>query len=359
MEVPCVRVERERGEEVRRELVEVDALANDARIVAGGGWLYIPVSDPAAVPEEFEVVTRDVPRRERPEMPADILGYEPGYERLGGIVILDENDPERAREIADAVMDSALPVETVVDRASKVRGELRVREWDVLAGNGTETVHREYGFEYALDLAAVYFSPRLATERHRVTERIAPDERVFDMFAGVGPFVIPAAARGARAVGVDLNERAIEYLRENADRNGVADRVTPIHGDVRNVVAGVAGERRESDSVRNVVEDSSGGRWPSNGDRETALPYEGWADRIVMNLPHSADEFLDSAISLASDDCVIHYYDIQHEDDPFGPGERAIREAAEGYDVTVETRHAVRSYAPHELNVCLDVRLSR
>jgi tRNA (guanine37-N1)-methyltransferase len=79
-----------------------------------------------------------------------------------------------------------------------------------------------------------------------------------------------------------------------------------------------------------------------------------------MNLPHSADAFLDTAVRLAGDDCVIHYYDIQHEDDPFGPGTRAIREAAgEGYAVAVETERVVRSYAPHEYNVCLDVRLTR
>jgi len=79
-----------------------------------------------------------------------------------------------------------------------------------------------------------------------------------------------------------------------------------------------------------------------------------------MNLPHSADEFLDTAVSLAGEDCLIHYYDIQHGDDLFGPGERAIREAAElEYEVSVETRHPVRSYAPHEQNVVLDVRLTR
>jgi tRNA (guanine37-N1)-methyltransferase len=88
--------------------------------------------------------------------------------------------------------------------------------------------------------------------------------------------------------------------------------------------------------------------------------YRDWANRLVANLPHSADEFLDTAVALAGDDCVLHYYDIQHEDDPFGPGERAIREAAgDEYDVTVETERVVRSYAPHELNVCLDVRLTR
>ncbi|MDX1748066.1 MAG: SAM-dependent methyltransferase, partial [Halobacteriales archaeon] len=75
---------------------------------------------------------------------------------------------------------------------------------------------------------------------------------------------------------------------------------------------------------------------------------------------HSADEFLDTAVGLAGEDCTLHYYDIQHEDDPFGPGERAIRAAAGSeYEVEVLGRQEVRSYAPHELNVCLDVRLRR
>ena len=146
------------------------------------------------------------------------------------------------------------------------------------------------------------------------------------MFAGVGPYAVPMASRGADVVACDLNERAVEYLRENAARNGVAERVTAVAGDVRDLV-------------------------DSRADT---------ADRLVMNLPHSADEFLDAAVALAGDDCVIHYYDIQHEDDPFGPGRRAI-EAAAGYAyaVDVETERVVRSYAPHEYNVCLDVRLTR
>lgn len=340
MELPCVRVERECGEATRAALAEHGVLAHNAEIVEHDGFLYIPVSDPDEL-DEYEIVVREIPRRERPEMPADLLGFEPNYERLGRIVILDEEDSDRAREIARAVMDSSLPVETVLNRASKVQGELRVREWDVLEGQSTETVHREYGFEYALDLAAVYFSPRLATERHRVTEQVQAGECVFDMFAGVGPFVIPAAARGAETVGVDLNERAIEYLCENAERNGVADRVTVISGNVRDVAVGSSNQRCSPDDA-----------W------ERGFEYEGWADRIVMNLPHSAADFLDTAVSLAGEECVIHYYDIAHDEDPFGPGERALREAAERYEISVENRQVVRSYAPHELNVCLDVRLS-
>ncbi|WP_135807298.1 class I SAM-dependent methyltransferase [Halorussus marinus] len=326
MEAPCVRVDRERGEETRRRLADADLVAEDREIESEDGSLFVPVTDPEAVSEDLTVVVREVDERRTQDTPADLLGFEPSYERLGDIVIVDEDDADRARELADAVMSSDVPAETVLNRASKVKGELRVRDWEVLAGDGTETVHREYGCEYLLDVAEVYFSPRLATERHRVAKQVESDERAFDMFAGVGPFAIPFAKRGAEVVGVDLNERAVEYLRENARRNGVADRVTARRGDVR----------------------------------EIAPDYADWADRVVMNLPHSADDFLDTAVELAGDDCVIHYYDIQHDEDPFGPGEAAIREAAEPeYAVAVETRHAVRSYAPHELNVCLDVRLSR
>ena len=325
MTVPCVRVEREAGEETRQALAKLDLLDRDHAIVHEDGWLYIPVAAPESVPDEFTVVDREVPRRETQTMPADLVEFDPTYERLGDVVLVDEDDPERARELADAIVESAIPAKTVLNRASKIQGETRVREWDVLAGEETEAVHREYGCEFALDLAEVYFSPRLATERHRVVEQVTAGERAFDMFAGVGPFVVPFTKRGAEVVGVDINERAIEYLRENAERNGAAERVTAIHGDVRAV----------------------------------APDYEGWADRIVMNLPHSADEFLDAAVTIAGEECILHYYDIQHEDDPFGPGEQAIREATEpAYDVSVETRRVVRSYAPHEDNVVLDVRLT-
>jgi tRNA (guanine37-N1)-methyltransferase len=325
MAVPCVQVPSQEGERTRQSLAERDVIDESHEIVHEGGRLYIPVTDETAVSAEYDVVYREVPRRETQTMPADLVDFSPSYARLGDIVIVDEDDPDRASELAGAIVESAIPTKTVLNRASKIRGETRVRDWAVLAGEETETVHREYGWEFALDLERVYFSPRLATERHRVIEQVQGGEHVFDMFAGVGPFAVPMAGRGAAVVGTDINETAVKYMRENARRNGVADDVTAIHGNVR----------------------------------EIAPDYTGWADRIVMNLPHSADDFLPSALTIAGKTCTIHYYDITHESDRYGPGERAIREAADGvYDVSVETRRTVRSYAPREYNVALDVRLS-
>lgn len=333
MDVPCVKVRPSDGERARSLLADADRIDDAYEITVRDGWLYIPVQDgnpPAnledALQDGYELVKASPPARDTQTTPSDLLGFDPAYERVGETALLEEDDPERARQIADAIVASDLPLETVLNKASKIKGETRVRDWEVLAGEDTTVVHREYGCTFRFDLAEVYFSPRLATERHRIVEQVAPDEHVIDLFAGVGPFVIPMAKRGASCVAIDINPTAIDALRENAALNGVSEHITAIADDVRAV----------------------------------APSYEDQADRLIMNLPHSANEFLEAAVTMAGSDCVLHYYDIQHEDDPFGPGERAIRAAAEpAYQVTVEHTRVVRSYAPHEVNVCLDVRLER
>ena len=327
MHRPCVRVPRTEGEAARTRLAEGGLLDRDYQITVEDKQIYLPVGDPDAVPPDLTVVEHPVETRRRQVAPADQLGWEPTYERVGEVVVLDEADPDRARAAATAVMESDVPATTVVNQASKVEGEFRVREFNVLAGDSTETVHREYGHEFLLDLTEVYFSPRLATERRRVSEQVCEGEYIVDMFAGVGPFAVPMAARGATVLAVDKNPVAVRYCRENARRNGVDDQMESVEADVS----------------------------------DAAYERPGDADRLVMNLPHSADEFLDAAVTLAGDDCTVHLYDIQHKDDPFGPAVAAVEAAVEGtgYDVAVVGKRVVRSYAPHEVNVRVDLCLRR
>ncbi len=321
-----MRVPRQEGERTRQRLADADLIDRRFRIEAAGGSVYIPIRTPGVLEEEYDIVDREPTRRKQQTLPRDLLDEPPSYERLGEIALIDEDEPGRAEAVADAIVDSALPIRAVLNSQSKIQGEERVREWELVAGEDTETVHREFGAEFVVDVTSTYFSPRLATERHRVVSQIGEGECVFDMFAGVGPFLIPAAMAGASGVGVDINPAAIAYLEENARRNGVADRITAIEGDVREVAAG----------------------------------YERWADRIIMNLPHRAGEFLETAGTIAGDQAVVHYYDIQPEDDPFGPGRAAIdRALADRFGIEVLEERVVRSYAPHEVNVCLDVRLER
>jgi tRNA G37 N-methylase Trm5 len=46
-------------------------------------------------------------------------------------------------------------------------------------------------------------------------------DAVCDMFAGIGPFAIPAALRGCKVYGNDLNPKSYHYLCVNSKSNRV------------------------------------------------------------------------------------------------------------------------------------------
>jgi release factor glutamine methyltransferase len=69
-----------------------------------------------------------------------------------------------------------------------------------------------------------------------VLEEVREGDRMLDMGTGSGINAILAASKAADVVAVDINPVALEAARDNAARNGVADRIAVRHSDVfRNV----------------------------------------------------------------------------------------------------------------------------
>jgi hypothetical protein len=189
MPVPCVRVEREDGEATRQRLAQQGLLDRDHEITSADGALYIPVSDPDAVPSEYTVIAHDPPRRETQTTPADRLDFDPSYERLGEVVIIDEDDPDRARALADALCESAIPTKTVLNRASKIRGTERVRDWEILVGE--ETAKR-----------MIYLGQRLdaeTAEDEGLFGEVVPDEEIDDRAAELAAEIATKPAFALRA----------------------------------------------------------------------------------------------------------------------------------------------------------------
>ena len=119
----------------------------------------------------------------------------------------------------------------VINKTSRLGGSNRTARYEILAGHSTITVHHEYDYAYRLDVGTVFFNPRLASERKRVTMQVQHGERVLVPCCGVGPFVVPAAARGAEIVAVEQNPEACRWLEGEPQLNGVEGRVTIIKGD--------------------------------------------------------------------------------------------------------------------------------
>ena len=123
--------------------------------------------------------------------------------------------------IAQAIISRRRTIKTVLNKISRLDGCNRTARYEILAGEDTVTVHHEYGFAYQLDVGTVFYNPRLASERKRVTDQVQSGERVLIPFCGVGPFVIPAAACGARIIAVEKNPEAYRWLVRNVQLNGV------------------------------------------------------------------------------------------------------------------------------------------
>ncbi|MGZ8210249.1 MAG: class I SAM-dependent methyltransferase [Burkholderiales bacterium] len=62
--------------------------------------------------------------------------------------------------------------------------------------------------------------------------RLTPRDYLIDLGSGDGRFVIAAAKRGARALGVEYNPDLIEVSRRTAAIEGVAERATFVQGDL-------------------------------------------------------------------------------------------------------------------------------
>ncbi|CAJ38205.1 putative SAM-dependent methyltransferase [Methanocella arvoryzae MRE50] len=323
----CVIVPKQEGEKIRRALMEAELLDGGYKIRSDAQYLYIPVvpdvsgSILGTVAPGLSISECEFEESEKRKTVEDLIGFAPSYEIIGDIAVTAQSYD---RSVGEAIMAVHKNVKTVLEPTTGVTGEFRVREFKVLSGEErTTTTYKEHGFIYEMDLAKVYFSPRLSTERKRIIDQISDLELVVDMFAGIGPFAIPAAKKAMYVVAVDKNPYAVEYMKRNIQINHVTN-IEAVCADVR----------------------------------EIKLPQQ--ADRAIMNLPHSAHEFLDKAFELVRTGGIIHYYDIRPESEIFDAVISMVREKASksGCLIEIVNKRIVRSYSPHEYNIVLDIRIT-
>jgi len=349
----CLKVPKRLGKEAINLAVKLGILDKNLKIVSLNDYILIPLkgrvgngamSEVNRCITEFEVTIHDFPVREKTpksildvledKLPPHLLASLPkSMDFVGDIAVLEipeELEPYK-RLIGEAVLEVYKRVRSVLAKSGSVKGVYRIREYEVIAGSeNTETAHKEHGCKYFLDPRKVYFSPRLSYEHCRVASQVQEGETVVDMFAGVGPFSILIAKMCSKVTiyAIDINPDAIEYLKRNIYANGVHGKVVPILGDAREVV-------------------------------ESKL--QGVADRVIMNLPEKASEYIDAAcMALKPSGGIIHYYE-------FASGsyaaERVRQRLAAGISKAgrsveaVLSERVVKEVAPYKWQISVDVKV--
>jgi len=301
----CAFIKRCHGEQLRRWLIKKGLLNTNLKIRLEEDWIIFPLKrelnegEKSELLQSFENIqfeqcniestvikrSKDLLSVLKDYIPEKLHKFIPrSFDIIGDLVIIEipEEITEFERLIGETILDMHPSLVSVFKKLEPISGEFRLRNVTLLAGiNKTETLHKENKCKFELDIKKVYFSPRLVTEHARVCSLVKKDETILDMFAGIGPFsILIAKQKQIQVYAIDINPDAIYYLKRNIDLNKVGNFVYPLQGDIREVI--------------NQLHDHK-------------------FDRIIMNLPSKASEFLDVALEVLNRGGVIHYYEFISE----------------------------------------------
>jgi len=343
-----LKVELRKSENVKKYLRNNNYLDDSIRFTKDKEFLYFPLNEEFSeekVIEKFEfceVIEKEGKKLERNKPLKDCLKgllteeeleiVVTAYDLVGTIAIMEipEELEEKGKIIAETLLHNNKTIKTVVKKISGHEGIFRIQEYKVLAGEKTkETIHKENKVELKLDIEKVYYSSRSATERKRVSELIKESgkkEKILVMFAGCGPFVcVIAKNNNAEVTGIEMNPDGHKYALENIKLNKLKN-ATALLGDVREVIPGIKEK----------------------------------FDRIIMPLPHTADEFLDTAFEVSKKGTIIHLYDFLNEDEIPSVAFEKIERNCKKYNKKYKILNVVKcgQFSPKKFRVCTDFKLS-
>ncbi|XP_023225378.1 tRNA (guanine(37)-N1)-methyltransferase-like [Centruroides sculpturatus] len=204
------------------------------------------------------------------------------YSIIGHILHLNLKEPvlEYKNLIGEVFLDKLQNVKTVVNKTNTIDSTFRFFTMEILSGeNNMNVCVKENGCIYKFDFSKVYWNPRLCTEHERIISKLESGNFLFDVFAGVGPFAIPAAKKKCEVFANDLNVHSFEWLNINVLANKVDSWIKTYNMDGRNF-------------IHEVIKPKVKEIWKNNKLSKI---------HIVMNLPASAAEFLNEFIGFYSD----------------------------------------------------------
>ncbi|KAM8834400.1 tRNA (guanine(37)-N(1))-methyltransferase isoform 1-T1 [Synchiropus picturatus] len=268
-----------------------------------------------------------------------------GFSRVGHIIHMNLRDHQLPYKtvIGQVMMDKNPGVTCVVNKTNVIDTTYRNFKMEVLAGEEDMLAKvKENGVTYEFDFSQVYWNPRLSTEHQRVVQLVKRGDTVFDVFAGVGPFAIPAARAGAEVYANDLNPQSFRWLQHNSRVNKVSGRVRCFNLDGREFVRGPLCQQLPA-------------LLPSNANVH-----------VVMNLPALALDFLDAFKGLLPQQDpeynklpTVHCYGFSKDQNP---EEDVVRRASQSLGFPLDGRcsvHFVRNVAPNKDMMCVSFTLPK
>ncbi len=249
-----------------------------------------------------------------------------GFDIIGDIAIVKFDGRLSKKEKLKAVKEILKRnknIKNVFEKVGITQGEERVPKLRKLVGETSLTIHRENGFSFYVDVKKVYFSPRMGNERLRIIKKVKNNERVLDMFCGVGPFAIPIAKKASKVVAIDINKNAIQLLKKNIKLNKILN-IDYYCGDSKKITKSL----------------------------------EGKFDRIIMNFPLSAYKFLEAAVKKCDKKAIVHLYAFVKDGNTKVIRDEIISSCRKNFKNIKINEYKAGEVAPFLERICFDIKLN-
>ncbi|EGW35503.1 uncharacterized protein SPAPADRAFT_58742 [Spathaspora passalidarum NRRL Y-27907] len=247
-------------------------------------------------------------------LPENLLDETPsGFSQAGHLAHLNLKNEFKpyGKLIGQVILDKNPSIRTVVDKADTIANKFRTFQMNLLAGEDNFLVEQsESGCKFRFDFSKVYWNSRLSTEHDRLISKFAKGDVVGDVFAGVGPFAVPAGRKEVIVLANDLNPESYKYLQENITLNNAGLFTRAFNLDGREFIrqspkllydlytkTPVIQQKR---IVRRKVPAEEPGQPAKSVKEEKIIEMKvpKFYKHYVMNLPDSALTFLDEFVGL-------------------------------------------------------------
>ena len=243
------------------------------------------------------------------------------WKKIGNILILDNKfivqSDKQLKELSDKHK-----VKTVM-KVDHIHGTKREPVIKLLYGEDIETINKENGCLFKLDLKKVMWSKGNNNERIRIAKLVEDNETVIDMFAGIGYFSIPIGvhSNAKQVYSIEINPNSFHYLKENIKLNKI-NNIIPLLGDCMDITP------------------------------------EYSADRIIMGYVKTTHHYLKTAIDSLNKGGVIHYHETVPEKLMDTRPINRIKEVAGDRSVEFLKLNKVKKYSPGVFHVVCDARIN-
>ncbi|KAK7677421.1 hypothetical protein QCA50_019639 [Cerrena zonata] len=228
-------------------------------------------------------------------LPENLLDEVPtGYAQAGHVAHLNlrEEFKPYGSLIGQVILDKNTQVQTVVDKVGSIHTKFRTFDMKVLAGKNDLMVEQnESGCKFRFDFSKVYWNSRLSTEHDRLVNQFKTKEAVADVFAGVGPFAVPAE-------NITLNKTDDCVKAFNFDGREFIRKSPQLLLDWHNSTKSI---ERTKVVKRRKIDPETNEKISVRDTQHTLIDIPQFFTDYVMNLPDSALTFLDEFVGLYSE----------------------------------------------------------